>query len=243
MDQGIWATWYDFPEDGKNEFLSWIHEEYLPTALSRPGYLWAAHVENRWDSERKKEIRKRLTHIDELDPSLLGGGNSFLMLFGAASPEVFLDPSPENLERSWTDRECEMFGRRSGVRSCIFMEYGRVEGPEPRKGPGITPGPIIQVGTFNINHHENEMDLAAWYAQLRNPRMSRMTGCIGARNLISVAGWAKHAIFYEFVSFDAIDRYFTTPDPENPEWSNRVVGNLVHAPGSPSLGKRIWPSE
>jgi hypothetical protein len=64
-----------------------------------------------------------------------------------------------------------------------------------------------------------------------------MTGCVGARKLVSISGWAKHAILYEFLSLEAVETYFIDPE----EWSRRVVKNLIHAPHSPSLGVRIWP--
>ena len=37
MDQAIWATWYDLPEDGRDEYLDWLHGEYLPELQSKPG--------------------------------------------------------------------------------------------------------------------------------------------------------------------------------------------------------------
>jgi hypothetical protein len=46
MARGIWATWYDLPEEGKPEYLSWLHTVHIPAMLARPGYLWAAHVQN-----------------------------------------------------------------------------------------------------------------------------------------------------------------------------------------------------
>ena len=65
-----------------------------------------------------------------------------------------------------------------------------------------------------------------------------MPGCVGARKLVSISGWAKHAILYEFVSLEAVRQHFVDTDP----WSWEVVANLVHGPHSPSLGVRIWPS-
>ncbi len=132
-----------------------------------------------------------------------------------------------------------MYGRRIGARSCIFVERDRADGPEAgTRAPGLTPGPGIQMGSFNINAVENEDELGSWYAQLRMPRLKEMTGCVGARNLVSVSGWAKHAILYEWVSLESLQKNFTT---ETVERSRRNVGNLVHAPGSPTLGVRIWP--
>jgi len=236
MDRGIWATWYDLPEPGKEEYISWLHEVHIPEALSRPGYLWAAHVENIVTEDREQEIRSHLIHTD--DPSV-PAGNGFLMLFGAASPHIFVDPSPAELEATMTPDVREMLGRRLATRSCIFVEVARVDGPEAAKrAPEITPGPAIQFGSFNINALENEDELSTWYARSRLPRMERTTGCVGVRKLVSISGWAKHAILYEFVSLEAFEKYVTR---DTADWSRQVVGNLIHAPGSPSLGKRIWP--
>ncbi|MBI2871893.1 MAG: hypothetical protein HYY00_01735 [Chloroflexi bacterium] len=236
MDSGIWATWYDLAGPGREEYISWFHEVHIPQALSRPGYLWAAHVENIVTEERRRTISSFLTHT--VDPSV-PAGDGFLMLFGGVSPHVFVDPSPAELEARMTAEAREMLGRRIAARSCIFVEVARVDGPAVgTRAPGITPGPAVQFGTFNINALENEVELSTWYARSRFPRMAKMPGCVGARKLVSISGWAKHGVLYEFVSLEAVEKYFTR---DTTEWSKQVYGNLIHAPGSPTLGKRIWP--
>src|SRR5262245_31436763 len=45
-DLGLWFTWYDLPEQGRSEYLSWLHGTFIPGALKHPGYLWAAHYSN-----------------------------------------------------------------------------------------------------------------------------------------------------------------------------------------------------
>ncbi|MBT4092906.1 MAG: hypothetical protein HOE85_03000, partial [Nitrospinaceae bacterium] len=85
---------------------------------------------------------------------------------------------------------------------------------------------------------EYEEELGSWYSQGRMPRLTKMDGCIGARNLISVAGWAHHAIMYEWTSIESLQKNFTT---EGTPRSREAVNNLVHAPKSPTLGQRIWP--
>jgi hypothetical protein len=198
--------------------------------------LWAAHVENVVSEEREQRINSNLTHTD--DPSV-PAGNGYLMLYGAATPHTFIDPNPAELEARMTTETLEMLSRRIAPRSCIFVESARVDCPEVKtRAPGLTPGPVVQLGSFNINALENEYELSTWYARSRLPLMAPMTGCVGARKLVSISGWAKHAILYEFVSLEAVKKYFIDTDPD---WSRRVVRNLVHAPGSPSLGKRIWP--
>ena len=74
--------------------------------------------------------------------------------------------------------------------------------------------------------------------------MGRVKGSVGARKLLSVAGWAKHAILYEFVSPDARRRIWNEMrdsrdrDPKK-FWS--IGPKTVHAPGSPTLGERTFP--
>ena len=235
MDRGIWATWYDLPEQGKEEYLSWLHHVHLPDMLSRPGYLWAAHVQNNMTPEREQNLNRRLTHTD--DPAV-PTGNSYLLLYGAENPHTFVDPNPAELADSMTAETRAMTSRLIAPRSCIFVEVARVDGPKAKtRAPGITPGPVIQLGTFNINALEHEAEMGTWYARSRLPLMAPMTGCVGARKLVSISGWAKHAILYEFISLEAVEQYFVDTE----EWSRRVVKNLIHAPHSPSLGMRIWP--
>ena len=91
----------------------------------------------------------------------------------------------------------------------------------------------------------DEDELAAWYAQWRLPCMQKMPGCVRVRKLVSVAGWAKHAIVYEFTSVAARNDQFLDHERDNPKmeaWTDQVVRKLVHAPGSPNLARRIWPA-
>ena len=235
MDRGIWATWYDLPEAGRDEYLAWLHGSYLPSMLQRPGYLWAAHVQNNVTPERRDTIYKRVPHTG--DPAV-PAGNAYLLLFGAANPHVFVDPSPAEMLAGLPAAGRAMLARRSGERSCVFVEVARVDGPEARtRAPGITPGPCIQLGSFNSNALENETEMETWYSRSRLPLMAPMAGCVGARKLVSIYGWAKHAILYEFTSLEMADKHFV----DTTQWTQAVIKNLVHAPHSPSLGERIWP--
>jgi hypothetical protein len=67
---------------------------------------------------------------------------------------------------------------------------------------------------------------------------------VRVRKLVSVAGWAKHACFYEFTSLQDRENHFVhyeRPRPDMVEWSTRVVRDTVHAPGSANVALRIWP--
>jgi hypothetical protein len=234
-DRFIWATWYDLPSNGQaaDEYLEWLHEVHLPAMLQRPGYLWAAHVQNIMSAERERQSNTTKT----ADPSV-PTGNAYLLLFGAAAIRTFVDPTPAELHASLPAEEQALLDRRVGARSCIFQEVARVDGPDiAKRRPGLTPGPIIQCGSFNVNSPANEPEVAAWYARDRLPLTTTIPNCVGARELASVAGWAKHGVLYEFSSMDGLQPHFHDPH----DWRLRVVPNLIHAPHSPSLGRRIWP--
>jgi hypothetical protein len=234
MDRGIRAVWYDLPSSGKQEYLDWLHEEHLPSMLARPGYLWAAHVENVDTPEREEQSARRLTRTD--DPSV-PTGYRYLLLFGATDPHVLVDPSPAEMEAELNAEARRMLGLREAVRDVILVEVSRIEGPDAKgRQPGITPGPIIQLGTFNINAVENETEMNTWYSRSRFPLVDQ-EGTVGTRRLVSISGWPKHGILYEFTSLEAASRNLTDPS----EWSRKVVDSLVHAPHSPTLGTRIWP--
>jgi hypothetical protein len=235
MDRGIWATWHDLAPETASEHVAWLHERYLPAMLRRPGYLWAAHIENVDWPEREAASARRLTRTDDAS---VPDGFRHLVLFGAANPHTFADPAPAEMLKELTDEDHRMLAARTGERSVAFVEVDRVEAPAaPSRRPGITPGPIIQFGTFNINAVENELEMNTWYARSRLPLVKPLAGNVGARRLVSIAGWPKHGILYEFESLEAAQSNLL----DTSDWSRKVVDSLVHAPHSPTLGTRVWP--
>src|SRR6202163_2046697 len=81
IDRGLWVTWYDLPETGRDAYLSWLHDSYLPALLQRPGYLWAAHY-----ATRDTEARTDLHHAE--DPTVPRGYH-YILLIGARDAGVF----------------------------------------------------------------------------------------------------------------------------------------------------------
>ena len=236
MDNGIWATWYDLVAQGKDEYLRWLHGTHLPAMLQRHGYLWAAHVENVTSPEREARSAARLTRTNDAS---VPDGFEYLLLFGARNAHVFADPSPSEMLAAADATTRDMLARQLRARECIFVEVDRVDGPDAAtRRPGITPGPIIQLGTFNIDAPQNETEMSTWYARSRLPLVQTPAGSVGARKLVTVSGWAKHGILYEFSSLEAAESGLV----DTTDWSRRVVDSLVHAPHSPTLGRRIWPA-
>jgi hypothetical protein len=223
MDRGIWAIWYDIPDEHRSAYLDWFHRVHIPEKLARPGYLWAAHYE----LERG------------------GAATGYLALFGGNTTHTFLNPSPRQLLTRQSADTKGFMGMRRNSAACILAEEIRVDGPAAaQRGPGLTTGPVIQMGNYNAANPAVEDDLGAWYAQERLPLLAAMPGCIGARKLLATVGEYKHAILHEFLSLELREQHFApheaaARDPAT--WMGRVRPQLTHAPRSPAVGQRIWP--
>ena len=243
MDQGIKATWYDLPSAQVDEYLRWLHGVYLPAIVQLPGRLWAAHYKVIGGGARM--------YGDASDPFArgegpeVGSGKDYLLLIGAGSPHAFFKPIRAETEIEEDAQTRKMKSLWMGARPGVFAEEARINGPEyDQKVPSGTPGPAIQMGSFRTKSVADEFDLAAWYAQYRLPAMARMPGCIATRKLLSVAGWAKHAVMYEFTSLAARREHFHQHESlglDKAVWTNKIINYTVHAPGSPGIAERIWP--
>lgn len=237
MDRGIWATWYDLPVDGRADYLAWLHSVYIPALLQRPGYLWAAHYASIGTGRKVHPLH----HTQ--DPAV-PTGNQYILLIGAEHAHVFAAPVPTALHAELPDADQKMLGMRVGTRTNIFAEIARVLGPEANAyREGMTLGPCIQLGSFDCAWQDEE-EVLAWYAQWRMAAMETLPGVIRTRKLASVAGWAKHAVIYEWTSPAARQEYFTGHEDRAPAmkaWSARMVPRLIHAPGSSNVACRIWP--
>lgn len=242
MDEGIRIVWYDLPEDGKEDYLKWLHNDYLPAVLARPGILWAAHYGIIKTDETIQRLSKFVGRPDDMDS--LPIGSDYALLIGAGSPHVFFKPDFDTVDAE-NPVARDMFAKRIGTRTVVTTEQARVDGPEIRqRAPATTPGPFIQLGHFRVRTVEEEFDLSAWYADYRLPTIAAMPGAIAARKMVSVAGWAKHVVLYEFISAEAHHTNFMNHEIlafTDGEWTNRVVKYTTHAPGSPSIGERLWP--
>lgn len=244
MERGIWATWYDLPDEGRDEYLDWLHSDYLPSLQARPGIAWTAHYENDGGGPDMQKVRDRFPRSEGMEG--VGDGTRFLMLAGAVEPWTLLAPGVIAEQDALTGEARRMLDLRRGVRPSLFSVFARIDGPDMDRRPaGTTPGPAIQMGSFRAKTLADEFDVGQWYAQYRLPAMARMPGCIAARVMVSIAGWAKYSVMYEFTSLEARMESFEKPHEalalDEKEWTGRVVRYTMHTPGSPTVGRRIWP--
>lgn len=243
MDQGIWATWYDLHDGDQSSYLDWLHGTHLPRIQQRTGIAWAAHY---WITGGGGDMDKIADHLARADADEVGQGSQYLVLVGATSPHVFFKPRIDEWQGALPGTDAGMLALRRGSRSCFFAEEASVTGPEfGARVAGTCPAPAIQMGSFRTKTLDDELDLAAWYAQYRLPAMAQMPGCVATRKLVSLAGWAKHAILYEFTSLQARQDHFQSHESQaldDKVWTHRIINYTVHAPGSPSVGERLWPA-
>ena len=116
MDRGLWVTWYNLPEKGREDYLAWLHGEYIPAQLKRPGYLWAAH----YASVEEAKVPRRTTgkKITTTDPEV-PKGDRFILIFGAEDSNVFGNPL---IGKS---RGVARKGREGGLRTSRARTLGR----------------------------------------------------------------------------------------------------------------------
>jgi hypothetical protein len=233
-DLGLWVTWYDLPDAGRSEYLAWVHQAYIPALLKRPGYLWAAHYASMPDA-----TAGRVTHTDDRS---VPAGSAYILVAGAEDTNILGSPAPDELHASLPEESRKMLSMRTGERTNIFAEASRVTGPGAKDyKDGMTLAPCIQLGTYNIDPRK-EVDILAWYAQLQMPNMAAAPGCVRTRKLASVSGWAKMGILYEFASVELRGQTFGAGrGGGGPHKWQGAVRELIHAPGSPNVARRLWP--
>jgi len=230
MDRAIRVTWYDLLDASRAEYFAWLHDEHLPAFLKTPGYLWAAHyacVANQVPPERVRHVNDKA----------VAAGNAFVLIAGAEDAHVFA--------RQKIAEAPAMRALRSGERVQIFTEEARLDGPSAAQREGQwTPAPCIQLGSFNTASYTDDEGVLDWYVNNRMEAMRDLPGCLGVRKYVSVTGWAKHGVLYEFESLELRNEHFmrhANARSQNKAWSDILVPSLIHAPGSPNVACRLWP--
>jgi hypothetical protein len=241
VERALWITWYGLPADRRDGYLAWLHGKFIPKILKKPGVLWAAHYAAQ-PQPLPAGGTPRLRHTD--DPAV-PTGNGYILVFGGNTAHAFANLLPRKLLPGLSAEERKMLALRVGERVNIVTEEDRAAGPSAKKREGkMALAPCIQLGSFNAGSATDD-EILDWYANLRLPAMSKLAGCLGIRKYVSVAGWAKHIVLYEFESLAARDQHFPFHDKDDPAmaaWTDTLVRKLVHAPGSPNVATRLWPA-
>ena len=237
MDRGLWITWYDLPDSGRDAYLSWLHDVHIPRLLKFPRVLWAAHY-------AADTTIKPVAHLRHTDDRSVPTGNSYILLVGAEDAHAFAGLTPYKFSSQLSTADKKMLAMRTGERVNIMTEEARHDGMEAnQREPGVALSPCIQLGSFGAGAADED-EVLAWYAFYRLPAMATLPGSVGIRKMVSVSGWAKHGVIYEFVSKQARAEHFRAHeagDAGMAAWTKSLVPKLIHAPGSPVVAERIWP--
>jgi hypothetical protein len=245
-DRAYWISWFNLPDTGDEQrqaFFDWAYESYVPKVLKRDRVLWGAL----YASEAKGSFTPlggggRISH--KKNPRGVPIGDRYILMFGASDVYALANLLPDAFHAKLTKTDQKMLALRTHERHNFMLEEGRIEGPGLAKNdPPLAPAPAIQLGSFNPGAWADEEEMAVWYARWRLPSLTKVKGCVRVRKLVSVAGWAKHACFYEFTSLQAREQHFVhyeKPNKKMVKWSTDVVRDTVHAPGSANVASRIF---
>ena len=243
MGEVIKAEWFDLGEDKKHKFWSWLHNEYLPKMQSAQGVSWVGHYEIE-KHEDGPYIQGAPLKKETTDPTVPTGWQN-IVLTAAASPEVFFGPN--NAVDKIIEANLKKLALRENFRDAVFIEEQVINSPEQRAMPyGMGPPPAMQLGNYNTDTPEDEIELARWYREERFPRVSVSRGMIRGRKMLSMSGWPKHGVLWEFTNlpkgeFTFEPRFIEADRNEN--WQGRhVLEYVTHAPSGPHAGRRVWPA-
>ena len=242
MDRALCINRYDLPEKDAAAYLDWAHGNYFPRLLRRPGILWAAHMV--CEGKDVPTPGRQLAPAGAVPP-----GYRYSLVLAAKDAHVFAKPpsgqSGPSGERddTLTPDDRAMLALRVGESRSVAVEQGRIEGPlAGTRKPDEALSPCVLLGS--LNYAGDDEDMLTWFARIRDPVMRTLPGFLGMRKLISVSGWAKHCMVYEFESVDSMlenyPKVLKNQTPESDEWNRRIMAKSVHGPGSPNVSRRIW---
>ena len=242
MSEIFRVEWFDIRNENRNRLYKWLHEFFLKYLQSQSGINWVAHYEI--VPHPQTPYIKNAPPKKEIKHKNIPPGRENLIITSANSAYVFFGPQNElnNIEKKYESN----LSMRDNYRSAVFIEEESINGPEQNKKPlGLGGPPAMQFGSYNVDTINDDVELANWYRGERFPRLAVTRGMIRGRKLLSITGWAKHGVFWEFAEMEeneySFEHRFIEAD-RGEDWNGRhVLEYVTHSPGSPHAGKRVWP--
>jgi hypothetical protein len=242
MSEVIKAEWFDLEDATRAGTLDWLHQTYLPAVRAASGVGWVGHYET-VKTPSKRYIEGAPEKVETTDPTIPVGSQNVVLTAGL-STEVFFGQN-NDLDQLAADH-AEGLSALKNYRSAVYIEEQVINSPEQRASPyGMGPPPAMQIGHYNTNTPEDDIELARWYRSERFSRVSVTPGMVRGRKMLSVSGWAKHGVLWEFTDLPEGDYSFEhrfVAAARDDEWSGRhVLDYVTHCYGSPNAGRLIWP--
>ena len=242
MGEVIKAEWFDLDQETKDDTLRWLHEEHLPRVQASSGVGWVGHYA--CVAFPAKKFIAGAPERKETTDTTVPTGHQNVVLTAALSAEVFF--GKKNSLDALAAAHFEGLSALQNYRSAVFLEEQVINSPEQRAAPyGMGPPPAMQLGHYNTDTPDDDWELARWYRNERFSRVSVTPGMVRGRKLLSIAGWAKHGVLWEFTDLPDGDysfehRFVAADRDEN--WQGRhVLEYVTHCYGSPSTGRLVWP--
>jgi len=242
MGEILRAEWFDINSEVKNKLCNWLHGIFFPDLHSQTGVNWVAHYDI--VPHPQTHYIKGAPAKKEVKDISIPPGQENVVLTSATTSSIFF--GPENALEAMEKKHQFYLSMRANYRSAVFIEEEMINGPELHIQPlGMGGAPAMQFGSYNVDKFQDDIELAKWYRAERFLRLPFTRGMIRGRKFLSISGWAKHGVLWEFSGMDEGEysfehRFIEADKGEN--WHGRhVLEYVTHAPGSPHAGRRIWP--
>lgn len=244
MSEVLKAEWFDLEDAHRAGTTDWLHSTYLPAVRATSGVGWVGHYKC-VAFPPKRFIEGAPDRVETTDPTVATGWQN-VILTAALSAEVFFGQN--NALEQLNATHANSLAKLRNYRSSVFLEEQVINSPEQRAAPyGMGPPPAMQIGHYNTNTPKDDEELARWYRGERFSRVSVTPGMVRGRKMLSIAGWGKHGVLWEFTDLPdgdySFEHRFVAADREE-NWQGRhVLEYVTHCYGSPSTGRRVWPPQ
>ena len=207
----------DIDPEHDADFNAWYNDEHVGDLLSMPGFLNAARYE------------------------ACRGGPRYLACYELKSVATLQSEEYLNFRKKpspWTRRISLSSKGRNYVRLVCSQIYPKANDPHTL---GRVMAPAIQLGRMDVPV-DIEDKYNEYYDTVRTPGNLKVSGCLAVRRYQAVEGEPKYLTVYEFEHEKV---------PETQAWNDRrgqdnmhsyIGGTYGHAPGSPGVYRRIFPT-
>ena len=210
-------VYVDIDPDQDADFNAWYNDEHIPDLLNLPGFLNAARYE------------------------AAKGGPRYLACYeleSAAAMQSDAFQAYRSNPSEWSQR-ISLATKGRSFSLIVGTQIYPAESDPSILGRGMAPA--LQVGRM-IVPQDVEAKYNEYYDTVRTPANLQVPGVIAIRRYHAVEGEPKYMTVYEFEHEKV---------PETQAWTERrgqdrmhefIGGSYGHAPGSPGVYRRIFPS-
>ena len=199
------------------DFNAWYNQEHLPERLSAPGFL---------DAARYEAVR---------------GGPRYLAVYELKSVETLQSQVYQRQTQNpteWTNRVSPTVIGRNTVRNVYTQIYPGESEPDTL-GRGMAPA--LQIGRMEVPP-QLDAKYNEYYDSVRTPANLSIPGCMFVRRYHAVEGSPKYLTMYEFEHEKVPETLAWEAQRSRDTMSQYIGGTYVHAPGSPGVYRRVFPS-